>query len=568
MLHNRVTLRIGIVNGLAGMVFTALALGAVHFSGGTLSVGIITFLFVVGVFLAMLASLYLSRSIASPLEALRQTIEATRNDGDLARRAVLHSGSGIAPLAQAYNDLISSVLGIVTRIVFNSHQVAMAAEKLIEDAKETSSGSGQQQQAAEAASTAMGDMANGVAEVARHGEEAAAIAQAAREQSAQGAQIVGEASNEIERIALSVEQSAAVVVALGERSTAISGIVQSIREIADQTNLLALNAAIEAARAGEQGRGFAVVADEVRKLAERTAVATGEIGTMIQTIQNETQSAIATIKQGSVQAKSGAELARQAAEALVQINHGAQETMERVHAIATAMVEQKHKGENIAGHVQHIMELAGRNSEGAKRTLQEATQLDYLAVNLEEIGTIFKLGQSGEAAMKLHGSMPAVVQQGAQEIGRALEAAVDRGQIKLEDLFDRSYTPIANAKPQKFSSRFDALTDKLLPPVQEPVLDRNPAVAYAIAVAGDGYCPTHNRRYSQPLTGDEKADTANNRTKRIFSDPVGKRCGAHELPFLIQTYRRDTGEIMHDISAPIHVKGRHWGGFRIGYRSE
>ncbi|MBA3033454.1 MAG: methyl-accepting chemotaxis protein [Gammaproteobacteria bacterium] len=568
MSHTNVSLRVSLVHGLAGLVFTALALAAVHFSGGSLSLGIIAFLVATGIVLAMLASLYVSRSISTPLEALRQTIEATRNDGDLARRAAILQGSGIAPLAQAYNELISSVQGIVTRIVFNSHQVAMAAEKLIEDAKETTSGSGLQQTAAAAASTAMADMATGIADVARHGEEAASIAQAAREQSAQGAQIVGEASDEIERIARSVEQSAAVVVALGERSTAISSIVQSIREIADQTNLLALNAAIEAARAGEQGRGFAVVADEVRKLAERTTAATGEIGAMIQAIQNETQSAIATIEQGSVQAKSGAGLARQAAQALTQINHGAQDTMEKVNAIAAAMAEQKNKVQNIAGHVQHIMELAGRNSEGAQRTLLEATQLDYLAVNLKEVGTIFKLGQSGAAAMKLHERMPTVVLQATQEIGLALEAAVDRGQIKLDELFDRSYTPIANTKPQKFSSRYDTLTDKLLPPLQEPVLAGNPAVAYAIAVAGDGYCPTHNKCYTQPLTGDEKQDTANNRTKRIFSDPVGKQCGTHELPFLLQTYRRDTGEIMHDISAPIYIKGRHWGGFRIGYRTE
>ena len=70
------------------------------------------------------------------------------------------------------------------------------------------------------------------------------------------------------------------------------------------------------------------------------------------------------------------------------------------------------------------------------------------------------------------------------------------------------------------------------------------------------------------MTGDEKKDFVSNRTKRVFGDPVGKRCGDHELPFLLQTYRRDTGEIMHDISAPVHVKGRHWGGVRIGYRTE
>ena len=108
----------------------------------------------------------------------------------------------------------------------------------------------------------------------------------------------------------------------------------------------------------------------------------------------------------------------------------------------------------------------------------------------------------------------------------------------------------------------------MLPSIQEPLIERNKVITYAIACDTGGYVPTHNNRFCQPLTGDEKRDFAGNRTKRIFSDTVGKRCGTHEVPFLLQTYRRDTGEIMHDISAPIYVKGKHWGGFRIGYRTE
>jgi methyl-accepting chemotaxis protein len=38
----------------------------------------------------------------------------------------------------------------------------------------------------------------------------------------------------------------------------------------------------------------------------------------------------------------------------------------------------------------------------------------------------------------------------------------------------------------------------------------------------------------------------------------------------VQTYRRDMGGgqfvLMKDASAPINVNGRHWGGFRMGYR--
>jgi methyl-accepting chemotaxis protein len=36
---------------------------------------------------------------------------------------------------------------------------------------------------------------------------------------------------------------------------------------------------------------------------------------------------------------------------------------------------------------------------------------------------------------------------------------------------------------------------------------------------------------------------------------------------LLQTYKRDTGEIMHDISVPIFIAGKHWGGFRMGYKA-
>ncbi len=62
----------------------------------------------------------------------------------------------------------------------------------------------------------------------------------------------------------------------------------------------------------------------------------------------------------------------------------------------------------------------------------------------------------------------------------------------------------------------------------------------------------------------------------MFRNPADSQCGrpyhnfgrSSTAPFLLQTYKRDTGEIMHDMSVPIRVKGRHWGGFRIGYRCE
>jgi len=517
---------------------------------------------------AIVVSLVTERGMVQRIEALRETIARMYMDGDLTRRAPVAGSDEIAATAREFNRLIESFQTIIGKVFFNSVEVGRASQQLIDEGNRVAAGSGQQHDAALATASAMSQLTENMNQVSHNATETASISEASSELSGQGMQIVNDASSEMEKIAASVTQSAQVVYVLGERSKAISGIVQTIREIADQTNLLALNAAIEAARAGEQGRGFAVVADEVRKLAERTSLATGEISQMIGAIQGETQSAIVSIEAGNGQARHGADLARQAAASLERINGGARETMEKVDAIASAVAQQSSAGSDIAAHVRSIMEMAENNSAAARKTLDEASQLDYLATNLKEIGNVFKLGLAGEKAVETHARMPAMVQRAAREVGALFEKAVDAGRIKLEDLFDDKYVPIPNTRPQKYKTRFDDFTDQAVTPLQEQLVDQNSWVVYAISIDRKAYVPTHNRRFAQPLTGNEKVDFIGNRTKRIFDDPVGRRCGDHEQPFLLQTYRRDTGEIMHDISAPVYVKGRHWGGFRIGYKTE
>ena len=550
---------------MAVIAAAATVYGPELFGTGTQG-GLITLvvLVVVGGVLAFM----IESGLVGRLNELRSVIERMYMDGDLTRRAPDAGSDEVAATAQAFNKLMASFSTIIGKVFFNSVEVARASALLIDEANTVATGSNQQRDAALATASAMNQLTGNMHEVSQNATATAQIAESASGLSAEGMDIVRDASAEMERIAASVTQSSEVVYALGERSKAISGIVQTIREIADQTNLLALNAAIEAARAGEQGRGFAVVADEVRKLAERTSQATGEIGSMISAIQGETDSAIASIEAGTGQAKNGAALAQQAADSLDRINRGARETMEKVDAIAAAIDEQSRAGADIADHVRNIMSMAEANSDATGKALREAAQLEYLATNLKEIGNVFKLGNAGEQAVQTHAKMPPIVQRAATEVGQILERAVDSGRIRLEDLFEQAYQPIPNTKPPKFKTKFDDLTDQVLTPVQEKLLDQNPWLVYAISCDRKGYVPTHNRKFSQPLTGDEKVDFVNNRTKRMFDDPVGKRCGDHEQPFLLQTYRRDPGEVMHDISAPVMVKGRHWGGFRIGYKTE
>ena len=517
---------------------------------------------------AVAIAVVVERHLVGRLQALRAVIARTYADGDLTRRAGTSGRDELAQVAADYNRLMESFAIIVGKLLFNSIEVGSASQQLIGDARRVASGSNEQRDAALATAGEMASLTLKMNEVSEKATETAGIAERSNRLSSEGMSIAHKASTEMEQIAASVSQSAAVVGALGERSRAISGIVQTIREIADQTNLLALNAAIEAARAGEHGRGFAVVADEVRKLAERTSQATGEISQMITAIQGETQSAIASIEAGSGQARKGAELARQAAQALDGINSGSRQTLEKVEAIAAAVTQQTRTGESIAEHVRNIRQMAEANNAVSEQTLLAVDHVECLAENLKEVGNVFRLGPAGEQAVATHARMPAIVTEAARSIGALLDAAVDAGRTGLDDLFDDRYQPIPDTRPQKYRTRFDEFTDQAVAPLQEQLLAQQQGLVYAICIDRNGYVPTHNRAFSHPLSGDEKLDFVRSRTKRIFDDPVGRRSGGHEHSFLLQTYRRDTGELMHDISAPIYVKGRHWGGFRIGYRTE
>lgn len=152
----------------------------------------------------------------------------------------------------------------------------------------------------------------------------------------------------------------------------------------------------------------------------------------------------------------------------------------------------------------------------------------------------------------------------AKQIGRIIEEAVDNGVFSVKDAFDTAYVPIAGFDPPKYHTRYDFYMDKSILGIEDEFL-KDSSVVYAVAVDVNGYLPTHNTRYQQPITGDQQKDLVGNRTKRIFNDPIGITAAKNTEEAFLQVYHRDTGETMWDISTPIYVKGKQWGGFRIGF---
>jgi len=190
--------------------------------------------------------------------------------------------------------------------------------------------------------------------------------------------------------------------------------------------------------------------------------------------------------------------------------------------------------------------------------------VNFFILIVMSAGTYFLVTQQSQSLEKEllnRGKIQSIV--GAKMIGQIMEEAIDNGVFSVKDAFDTEYELIGNFEPPKYHTKYDFYLDKAILGLQDEFLLDN-SIIFAVAVDKNGYLPTHNTRFQKPITGNPQVDRVGNRTKRVFNDPVGLKAAQNTEKGLQQVYYRDTGEVMWDVSSPIFVKGKHWGGFRIG----
>ena len=155
-------------------------------------------------------------------------------------------------------------------------------------------------------------------------------------------------------------------------------------------------------------------------------------------------------------------------------------------------------------------------------------------------------------------------------VQHSLEEAVQAGEISLDSLFDVQLDPISGTNPQQYRSKSLPIMEKILPAALEGALSVHKDVVFCVATDRNGYLPCHNLKYSQPQGGDPIWNAANSRNRRVFDDRTGLSAARNTRPVLSQTYLRDLGGgqtvLMKDVSVPITIMGRHWGGLRLGMR--
>src|ERR1700736_611223 len=370
----------------------------------------------------------------------------------------------------------------------------------------------------------------------------------------------------VQHIAELIEAVGRIELRLGAVGTALAQVAKvsgSIEAIAKQTNLLALNATIEAARAGAAGKGFAVVASEVKSLAEATRQATHLIGDTVRDLDGQVGNLISASGDASLRAKNAGEGAQQIQGIIVRVQDGFTAVGREIDGVARAATS------NLA-HCDLVIDELGNLAKGVDLSSTELKHADDRVAKLLDLSEslIALIADSGVETSD--SPLIRVVIDTAQQISKTFETAVERGDIRLDQLMDENYREIPGTNPKQYLTDYVAFTDRILPPIQDPIQKIDPRVVFCVAWAKGGYLPTHNPNYRLPQGPDPVWNNANCRNKRLFNDRAVHKVAANTKPFLLQTYRRDMGGgnfvLMKDLSSPICIRGRHWGAVRMGFR--
>ncbi|MDS1838407.1 methyl-accepting chemotaxis protein [Vibrio vulnificus] len=313
--------------------------------------------------IAIIGYVLVNRKVVKPIDQMANILKEVDVNSDLTLRVDDKSNNELGVIGTTINKVLISYAKTINKINQVNDTISNISEAIQSITHKNISMAGQQNQEMEMAATAMEEMTAALSNVAQSTNMAEQYAGSAEKEASTSKSVFDKTTREFSDLEGEFTNTSQIIQQLAEESSNVGNVLDVIKAIAEQTNLLALNAAIEAARAGEQGRGFAVVADEVRSLAQRTQDSTGEIESIIMTLQEKAKQSTSTIQSSADKMQSTRSNMGVANDALGTIQGSAVEIHKLNTSIAAATEEQLAVSDEISSNLANIKNLSSEMNE-------------------------------------------------------------------------------------------------------------------------------------------------------------------------------------------------------------
>jgi twitching motility protein PilJ len=311
-------------------------------------------------------------------------------EGDLTQQCTV-TEEITGAIADSVNYTVEELRNLVSQVQSAAVRVAGTTQSVEHTSNELLTASAEQLREIRGTGEAVLQMAGRLNDVSTQAQRMADVAQESLQAAAGGLNAVQGAIGGMHTIRDQIQDTSRRIKRLGESSQEIGEITELIADLTDQTNLLALNAAIQAASAGEAGRGFAIVAQEVQRLAERCAEAARQIAALVQTIQADTQDAVAAMEVSTTGVVEGSKLSDAAGAALDDIDRVTHQLSSLVERISAQAQQEATAVNAVAANIQHIFSVTEQTSEGTQSTVQRVRELTRTAEELRALVARFKI---------------------------------------------------------------------------------------------------------------------------------------------------------------------------------
>ena len=313
----------------------------------------------------------LNQSVFSLLQAV-----ADLSERDLTIRAnVTEDATG--PVADALNLLAEETSDTLKKVKSVAIEVNETSQKVNAHLMSVNELAMKEQKGALESAEQMTVMLQRLDSIANSAAETNTMADTASISTKRAHESVTDTLSDMSNIRGTVKETGKRIKQLGERSKEISHVIDIINTIAERTTVLALNASMQAVKAGDAGKGFSVIAEEIQRLAESSRDSTGQISTLVNNIQQETNMTIDTMEKTIEQVIGGSTKAEDAAKQMQSALETTNELVEAVDKIAIASLDQVSISEDLKSKAESIL-------ESSQVTGQELLSLTGLSRNMSD----------------------------------------------------------------------------------------------------------------------------------------------------------------------------------------